>query len=37
MGGGKGAPEFYVAVVKPGMIIIEMEGVNQESLIKRWI
>ncbi len=27
MGGGKGVPEFYVAVVKPGTIIFEMDGV----------
>ena len=27
MGGGKGAPEYWVAVVKPGRILFEMEGV----------
>jgi large subunit ribosomal protein L16 len=27
MGSGKGAPEFWVAVVKPGRIIFEMSGV----------
>jgi large subunit ribosomal protein L16 len=27
MGKGKGAPEFWVAVVKPGAIIFEAEGV----------
>lgn len=27
MGGGKGAPEYYVAVVKPGRIILELAGV----------
>ena len=27
MGKGKGAPEFWVAVVKPGRILYEMEGV----------
>lgn len=27
MGGGKGAPDHFVVVVKPGMIIFEMEGV----------
>jgi large subunit ribosomal protein L16 len=27
MGKGKGAPEFWVAVVKPGKILYEMEGV----------
>ncbi len=26
-GGGKGAPEFWVAVIKPGRILFEMEGV----------
>ncbi|MBN1325368.1 50S ribosomal protein L16 [Candidatus Falkowbacteria bacterium] len=30
MGGGKGAPEFFVAVVKPGTVILEVEGVNLE-------
>jgi large subunit ribosomal protein L16 len=28
MGGGKGAPEFYVAMIKPGAILFEMGGVN---------
>ena len=30
MGKGKGAPEFWVAVVKPGRILYEMEGVSKE-------
>ncbi|MCU0642713.1 MAG: 50S ribosomal protein L16 [bacterium] len=30
MGKGKGAPEFWVAVVKPGRILFEVEGVSQE-------
>ena len=30
MGTGKGAVEFYVAVVKPGRILYEMEGVTDE-------
>jgi large subunit ribosomal protein L16 len=30
MGKGKGAPEYWVAVVKPGRIMFEMVGVNQE-------
>jgi large subunit ribosomal protein L16 len=30
MGKGKGAPEGWVAVVKPGRILFEMEGVNEE-------
>lgn len=29
MGKGKGAPEFWVAVVKPGRILFEMEGVEE--------
>ena len=33
MGKGKGAPEFWVAVVKPGQILYEMEGVP-ESLAR---
>ena len=30
MGKGKGAPEIWVAVVKPGRILFEMEGVPEE-------
>ena len=30
MGKGKGAPEFWVAVVKPGIVLYEMEGVTEE-------
>jgi large subunit ribosomal protein L16 len=29
MGKGKGAPEFWVAVVKPGRVLYEMEGVSE--------
>ena len=29
MGKGKGNPEFWVAVVKPGRILYEMEGVDE--------
>lgn len=29
MGKGKGAPEFWVAVVKPGRILFEVGGVDQ--------
>jgi large subunit ribosomal protein L16 len=29
MGKGKGAPEFWVAVVKPGRVLFEMEGVAE--------
>ena len=31
MGKGKGAPEQWVAVVRPGKILFEMEGVSQET------
>jgi large subunit ribosomal protein L16 len=27
MGGGKGAPEYWVAVIRPGRILFELEGV----------
>ena len=30
MGKGKGSPEFWVAIVKPGRILYEMEGVTVE-------
>ncbi|MGH9335012.1 MAG: 50S ribosomal protein L16, partial [Vicinamibacteria bacterium] len=30
MGKGKGAPELWVAVVKPGRVLYEMEGVTEE-------
>ena len=30
MGSGKGSPEFWVAVVKPGRILFEMNGVTEE-------
>lgn len=30
MGKGKGAPEFWVAVVKPGRIMFELAGVSKE-------
>lgn len=31
MGSGKGAPEFWVAVVKPGRILYELSGVPEEA------
>jgi len=31
MGKGKGAPEGWVAVVKPGKIIFEMEGLDEKT------
>ncbi len=30
MGGGKGAPEFFVAKVKAGTVMFEMKGVSEE-------
>jgi len=31
MGKGKGAPEQWVAVIRPGKVLFEMEGVPQET------
>jgi large subunit ribosomal protein L16 len=31
MGKGKGAPEYWVAVVKPGRILYEIEGVDEKT------
>ncbi len=31
MGSGKGVPEFWIAVVKPGRILFELGGVNRET------
>ena len=31
MGSGKGSPEYWVAVVKPGRILFEMGGVSEEA------
>lgn len=31
MGAGKGSPEFWVAVVKPGRIMFEISGVSEEK------
>ena len=30
MGSGKGAPEYWVAVIKPGRVLFEMSGVGEE-------
>ena len=30
LGSGKGSPEYWVAVVKPGRIMFEMDGVSEE-------
>nr|YP_009314775.1 Ribosomal protein L16 [Neoizziella asiatica]SCW23230.1 Ribosomal protein L16 [Neoizziella asiatica] len=31
MGSGKGAPEYWVAVIKPGHILFEMNGVPEKA------
>ena len=31
MGSGKGSPEYWVAVVKPGRILFEIAGVTEEA------
>ena len=30
MGSGKGSPEYWVAVVKPGRVMFEMEGISED-------
>ncbi len=30
MGKGKGAPEYWVAVIKPGRVLFEIEGVSEK-------
>jgi len=34
MGKGKGAPEDWVAVIQPGRILYEMEGVTRETAVE---
>lgn len=34
MGKGKGAVDYFVAVIKPGMVMFEMEGINKETAKK---
>ena len=31
MGSGKGAPEYWVSVVKPGRVMFEIAGVPEET------
>ena len=31
MGSGKGSPEFWVAVVKPGRVLFEMQGISEAT------
>ena len=35
MGKGKGNPEFWVAVVKPGRVLFELEGIDARSWPRR--
>ena len=37
MGTGKGNVEYYVAVVKPGRVLFEMEGVGDEQATKAFL
>jgi len=32
MGKGKGSPEYWVAVIKPGRILFEIEGLEEEEV-----
>lgn len=34
MGKGKGSPESWVAVIKPGMVLYEMQGVEKEVAVE---
>lgn len=34
MGKGKGSPEYWVCVVKPGRILFEIEGVDEELALE---
>jgi large subunit ribosomal protein L16 len=31
MGNGKGNPEFWVSEIKPGAVLYEMDGVNEQE------
>ena len=31
MGSGKGSPEYWVAVVKPGRVLFEVKGIDEET------
>ena len=33
MGSGKGSPEYWVAVVKPGRVMFEIAGVNEDIVL----
>ena len=34
MGSGKGSPEFWVAVVKPGRVLFEIGGLKEETCVE---
>ena len=34
MGKGKGAPEYWVAVIRPGKILYELDGIPEELAVK---
>jgi large subunit ribosomal protein L16 len=34
MGSGKGSPEYWVAVVKPGRVLFEIAGVSEEDAME---
>jgi large subunit ribosomal protein L16 len=34
MGKGKGAPEDWVAVIQPGRVLYEMEGVSRDTALE---
>jgi large subunit ribosomal protein L16 len=34
MGKGKGSPEYWVAVIKPGRVLFELEGISREAAQK---
>jgi large subunit ribosomal protein L16 len=34
MGKGKGAPDHWVAVVRPGRVLFEMEGVSRDQAVE---
>ena len=34
MGSGKGSPEYWVAVVKPGRVMFEIGGIKEETALE---
>ena len=34
MGKGKGAPEYFVAVVRPGLVLFEVAGVTKDIAVE---